>query len=167
MNEKGVAVAMAAVPDARTPAGRTVGSLGVMRQVLDRAASVEEAVAIFRGASIDFSGGPPLHYLVADAAGAGAVIEYVGGRVHVIERGSQPYIAMTNFVLTGDAPADDRYRTRGRRRSTRAQRRDDAADRRSTCCRRPSRRTRAGAPPTTSRPARSRSRWARSTAAGC
>ena len=49
MNERGVAVAMAAVPDARTPDGRAVGSLGVMRQVLDRAASVAEAVAIFRG----------------------------------------------------------------------------------------------------------------------
>jgi hypothetical protein len=111
MNEKGVAVAMAAVPAARTKDGRTVGSLGVMRQVLDGAASVQEAIAIFTAASIDFDGGPPLHYLVADATGAGAVIEYVDGQVHVIERERQPYIAMTNFVLTGDEPSDDRYRT--------------------------------------------------------
>lgn len=111
MNEKGVAVAMAAVPDARTKDGRSTGSLGVMRQVLDRAASVDEAIAIFRGASIDFSGGPPLHYLVADASGAGAVIEYVDGRVHVIPRGPQPFLAMTNFVLTGSARPDHRYRT--------------------------------------------------------
>ena len=79
MNEKGVAVAMAAVPNARTPTGRQVGSLGVMRQVLDdgrerRARRSRSS----RSASIDFSGGPPLHYLVADATGAGAVIEYVG-----------------------------------------------------------------------------------------
>src|SRR4051794_8088837 len=111
MNENGVAVAMAAVPSARTAAGRTVGSLGVMRQVLDRAASVEEAVAIFTRAAIDFGGGPPLHYLVADASGAGAVVEYVSGRVHVIRRGTKPYLAMTNFVLAGKAHPDHRYRT--------------------------------------------------------
>ena len=113
MNEKGLAVAMAAVPAARTPRlpDRTTGSLGVMRLVLDRAATVREAIAIFRRTAIDFSGGPPLHYLVADADGAGAVIEYVGGRVRVFERGSTPYIAMTNFTLAGGGPPDRRYRT--------------------------------------------------------
>ena len=53
-----------------------------MRLVLDEAASVREAVAIFRRTAIDFSGGPPLHYLVADASGDSAVVEYVDGRVH-------------------------------------------------------------------------------------
>ena len=43
MNERGVAVAMAAVPEARSPAGDAIGSLGVIRLVLDRAASVDEA----------------------------------------------------------------------------------------------------------------------------
>ena len=82
MNERGVAVAMAAVPEARSPRGDAVGSLGVMRLVLDRAANVDEAIAIFRATAVDFTGGPPLHYMVADAAGASAVIEYVRGRVH-------------------------------------------------------------------------------------
>ncbi len=107
MNERGVAVAMAAVPEARSPRGDAVGSLGVMRLVLDRAASVDEAIAIFRATAVDFTGGPPLHYMVADAAGASAVIEYVRGRVRVL----RDQRVMTNFVLTGDAPADDRYRT--------------------------------------------------------
>src|SRR3954452_12638100 len=56
MNEKGVAVAMAAVPGARTPAQpNTTGSLGVMRLVLDHAASVAQAIRIFRTTAIDFS----------------------------------------------------------------------------------------------------------------
>ena len=65
MNSKGVAVAMAAVPSARSGSGgRSTGSLGVMRLVLDRGANVGEAVAIFRRTPVDFSDGPPLHYMV-------------------------------------------------------------------------------------------------------
>ena len=82
-----------------------------MRLVLDRAANVGEALAIFRGAAVDFDGGPPLHYMVADAGGASAVVEYVHGRVRVIGRGTRPWQAMTNFVLTGARGADHRYRT--------------------------------------------------------
>jgi choloylglycine hydrolase len=111
MNEKGVAVAMAAVPEASPGPGRRVGSLGVMRLVLDRAANVDEAVRLFRQASPDFSGGPPLHYMVADARGASAVVEYVGGQVQVIARGARPWQAMTNFVLTDAHGEDHRYRT--------------------------------------------------------
>jgi choloylglycine hydrolase len=114
MNERGVAVAMAAVPSAKPGPGRLVGSLGVMGLVLDRAASVGAAFELFRAAAPDFSGGPPLHYLVADASGASAVVEYVRGRVRVIERGARPWQAMTNFVLTGARGADHRYRTAAR-----------------------------------------------------
>jgi hypothetical protein len=110
MNERGVAVAMAAVPEARAGHGRRTGSLGVMRLVLDHAASVDEAVAIFRRTAPDFSDGEPLHYMVADASGASAVIEYVDGRVRVVPRGRRPYQAMTNFVQTGAHGADHRYR---------------------------------------------------------
>jgi choloylglycine hydrolase len=110
MNERGVAVAMAAVPSARAAHGRRTGSLGVMRLVLDHAANVAEAVAIFRRTAPDFSDGEPLHYMVADASGASAVIEYVNGRVHVIGRGARPYQAMTNFIQTGAHGADHRYR---------------------------------------------------------
>ena len=111
MNERGVAVAMAAVPAARSGAGRPAGSLGVMRLVLDHAASVAEAVAIFRRTAVDFSGGPPLHYLVADPGGESAIVEYVDGRARVLPRGARPWQAMTNFVLTGAHGADERYRT--------------------------------------------------------
>jgi predicted choloylglycine hydrolase len=111
MNERGVAVAMAAVPAARSAPGRATGSLGVMRLVLDHAATVAEAAAIFRRTPNDFGDGPPLHYLVADATGASAVVEYVRGTVHVIPRDARPCQAMTNFVLTGAKGADHRYRT--------------------------------------------------------
>ena len=72
MNEAGVAVGMAAVPTADERSDRdkpAIGSLGVMREVLDHAGSVDEAVAIFSSYNIDWEGGPPLHYLVADRTG--------------------------------------------------------------------------------------------------
>ena len=72
MNERGVAVAMAAVPAARSPARGRVGARRT-RLVLDRAANVAEAVAIFRCTAVDFTGGPPLDIIIADATGASAV----------------------------------------------------------------------------------------------
>jgi choloylglycine hydrolase len=68
MNEKGLVVTMAQVPQARSPRQpRTTGQLGVMRLALDQTANVREAIAILRRTGIDFSGDPPLHYLIADA----------------------------------------------------------------------------------------------------
>jgi penicillin V acylase-like amidase (Ntn superfamily) len=55
--------------------------------------------------------GPALHYLVADASGASAVVEYVHGRVRVLPRGRRPYQAMTNFVLSTSRAHDLRART--------------------------------------------------------
>jgi penicillin V acylase-like amidase (Ntn superfamily) len=116
MNEKGLAVAMAAVPQARAPhSDWGARSLGVMRMALDQAKNVPEALGIFRTTEVDFRGGPPLHYLLADAAGRSAVVEYVAGHVRVIHRGRRPYQAMTNFVLSTSTRTqrahDRRYHT--------------------------------------------------------
>ena len=106
-----------------------------MRLVLDQAATVGEAVAIFRRTAIDFSGGPPLHYMVADASGDSAVVEYVDGRVRVIPRGERPFQAMTNFVLTGDAPRRRPLPHRDERAAP-LRRPPDAGRRRSPCSQR-------------------------------
>ena len=163
MNSKGVAVAMAAVPTARSGSGKATGSLGVMRLVLDRAASVGEAVAIFRRTAVDFSDGPPLHYMVADASGESAVVEYVDGRVQVISRGARPWQAMTNFVLTGAHGVDHRYRAAGPPRRL-AYGAASRRSRRSTCSVACASRSPAGRRPMTSAPASSTSSWARSSA---
>jgi len=108
MNEKGLVVTMAAVPHARSPhRAQATSELGVMRLALDKAADVAQAVRIFRATAVDFSGGPAIHYLVADPSGASAVIEYVGGRVRVVRNAR----AMTNFVLSTSS-ADQRAHDR-------------------------------------------------------
>ncbi|MEU4445438.1 linear amide C-N hydrolase [Actinosynnema sp. NPDC050801] len=86
MNEHGLVIGMAALDHARgelRPGRPAVGSVGVMRLVLDRARTVDEAVALLDGHNIDFDGGPGLHYLVADATGASAVVEFLNGGLRV------------------------------------------------------------------------------------
>lgn len=113
MNAEGLAIGLAAVPDARPgarPDRPTVGSVRIIRLVLDTAATVEEAVRVFEDHNIDFSDGPPLHYLVADATGKSVAIEFVDGEVVAL-----PTQAAVNFTLSGTDEstrrADSRYRT--------------------------------------------------------
>lgn len=103
MNERGLAVGLAADDSGRAgrEAGRpTVGGVRVLRLILDHAATVAQAVELLGGYDIDFSGGPALHYLFADATGASAVVEFVDGRTEV-SRGGPPWQALTNFRLAG------------------------------------------------------------------
>lgn len=115
MNERGLAVGLAAddAATARPVAGRpTVGSVRVLRLVLDQAATVDEAVAVFNRHNLDFEGGPPLHYLLADARGASAVVEFVDGALRV-EKGRGSWQALTNVPVIGVPEerrrADHRY----------------------------------------------------------
>jgi hypothetical protein len=117
MNAKGLVVGMATVPHWRPgadPARRTVGSVRIMRLVLDGAATVDEALEVFGRYNVDPSGSPPLHYMVADAAGRSAIVEFVDGAM-VVHRGQGPWQAMVNFAVTGSTEqsrqADHRYRT--------------------------------------------------------
>lgn len=115
MNERGLAIGLAADDGARAdpvPGRPTVGSVRIQRLVLDRAATVAEAVALFGRHNLDFSGGPALHYLIADATGASAVVEFVDGRMRV-EQGRTPWRALTNEPVVGVPEqrrrADHRY----------------------------------------------------------
>ena len=74
----------------RRPGRTLVGSVRVMRLVLEQARTVPQAVAVLQKYDLDFSGGPPLHYFVADPTGASAIVEFVGGRFTVIPRGRSP-----------------------------------------------------------------------------
>ncbi|WP_327356942.1 C45 family peptidase [Streptomyces sp. NBC_01304] len=119
MNDKGVAIGMASVTSAEPPpGGKPIGSVRIQRLVLDRADSVPEALRLFKTYAPDFTGGPPLHYVVADAAGRSALVEYVDGKV-VVHRGEATWNAAVNFIMTGsdraEQQADDRYRTLGAR----------------------------------------------------
>ena len=102
MNEAGLAVGMAAVPDGGMvpdPDKETVDSLMVIRKILDGAATIEEAEEIIRAYNIDWGGGPPLHYLVAEASGRSALIEFSRGEILLLEN-QTPWQAATNFLVS-------------------------------------------------------------------
>jgi hypothetical protein len=87
MNEHGLVVGMAAVPESKMPDDpdkETIGSLAIIRKMLDHARDVDEAVAILGSYNIAWSGGPALHYLVADASGRAALVEFYQGKMTVI-----------------------------------------------------------------------------------
>jgi hypothetical protein len=116
MNEHGLVIGMAAVPDTsmpNDPAHDTIGSLGIMREVLDHARTVDEAVAIFEQYNIDMSGGPTIHYLIADATGRSMLVEFWDGEM-IVQQNAQSWDMATNFVrATAKDPESMcwRYRT--------------------------------------------------------
>ncbi len=120
MNEKGLAIGMAAVIRDRMPFDpnlETVDSLGIIREMLDHAATVDEAVQIIGSHNIDM-GDVPLHYLIGSAAGDSALVEFRGGEMKVL-RNETAWQAATNFVVSamnghpeGECPRYDRISRR-------------------------------------------------------
>lgn len=101
MNDQGLAVACMAVPYAENfidSTKVTLGSLAYMRFVLDFAKNIEEALTLWEQYNVDFTDGPPLHYLISDLGGNSAVIEFVGGEMKII-RNQFPWQVSTNFIL--------------------------------------------------------------------
>lgn len=108
MNELGLAVGMAAVPQGDAPFDPSLPSvddLELIRWMLDRAGTVDEAVDVLRGANIVWGNGPPIHYLIADATGAAALVEYVDGEM-VVLLNERPWHLATNFFVSraGEGP---------------------------------------------------------------
>ena len=100
MNEKGLAITSLAVPEAEAPYYSdkvTLNTTTAMRLVLDNAATVEEAVDLLRQYNIYFSNGIACHYLIADASGHSAIVEYINQELCIVETDEEYQIA-SNFI---------------------------------------------------------------------
>ena len=108
MNEKGLGVGMMAVDHAEGSRGQgrpRIGELGLIRVLLDRAASVAEALSLMENYDVELED-PPIHYFLADRSGDAAVVEYLGGRMRVFRSGKRWQLA-TNFLLA-EVPEEGR-----------------------------------------------------------
>jgi len=102
MNEMGVAIGMNALDEAQSPydpSKVTIGELQLIRLVLDYASSTREAITLIQQYNIRMEN-PPIHYLIADSSGHSVIIEFVNGRMEIIDN-SNPWQVTTNFVITG------------------------------------------------------------------
>lgn len=104
MNEKGFAVSVNMIkdPDAtaqETAPGKTpLNFTAAIRLLLNRAATVREAVDLLGAYDLCIPGGGQLfHFAIADSLGDSMVAEWIGGRMYVTETP-----AVTNFYLTPD-----------------------------------------------------------------
>jgi len=117
MNEHGLAIGMASVDYEcgypSDPEKRDVGDLMMMREVLEAAATVDEAIAFLETINPVSQGGPNTHYLIADRTPSAALIEYHDGAMYVFRSGADtPWQLGTNFpvVLTEGNPVGHCWR---------------------------------------------------------
>ena len=109
INEKGLCTSIMALPKqpARQDSGKhKVGSTIIMRLFLDRCATVEEALELVDNLDIchDLKTGSGYHYMVADASGDCAVIEFdreEGWKTMVVRKGEgENSMLVTNHLLS-------------------------------------------------------------------
>jgi len=101
MNEMGFAVGMMSITHAEggdDPTKVTLGSLELMRLLLDYAENVDEAIHLIKDYNVDFDD-IPVHYMIVDKEGQSAIIEYIDGKPLVI-RNEEVWQVSTNFLIT-------------------------------------------------------------------
>jgi len=113
VNEKGLAVGVLLIdtePTNQQTEKVDLTTTAAIRLMLDRAATVEEAVALLQSIDMHASANSCYHFHIADAKGGSVVVEYIGDEMSVVSSR-----AATNFLLTpgdyGFGKGQDRYET--------------------------------------------------------
>jgi hypothetical protein len=102
INEKGLAVGILQILDKPTmqKTGKVpITSTTAIRMLLDKAATVDEAVALLNKYDMHSSANSCYHYQITDAAGNSVIVEYIDNEMQVVKPDGK-YQAATNFFLT-------------------------------------------------------------------
>lgn len=108
MNRSGLAVATYSVPACRppeTPAKRRLLWSVVIRMLLDRAHTLDEALALIDSVNVVIEPQNDLQFFIGDAQGHSAVVAWVDGKTTVVRK-QGPWQAVTNFVQFNATEAD-------------------------------------------------------------
>lgn len=102
INEKGLTVAVLRIGD--EPTNQDTGKVDIttttaIRLMLDKAADVEEALALLEQYDMHSSAGSCYHFQISDARGKSVVVEYVDNEYEVIPAKNN-YQMVTNFLLS-------------------------------------------------------------------
>lgn len=118
VNEKGLAVGVLLIDTEATHQETDrvdITTTTAIRLMLDRCATVDEAVDLLSQYDMHASGNRCYHFQIADASGDSVVVEYIDNEMRLVEPGEEGYQAATNFLLTpGDydfGGGQDRYET--------------------------------------------------------
>lgn len=100
MNEKGLVVELMWLDGTRYPEDTDprpgIGVLQWIQYQLDNCSTIDEVIATDKKIRIDENAATPLHYLVADASGRAATIEFLNGKMVVHKDKTLPYPVLTN-----------------------------------------------------------------------
>ena len=99
MNEKGLVVELMWLAGTTYPTADSRGALSELQWIqyqLDNSASVQEVIASNKVVRISQKDAVPLHYLVADAIGNAATIEFIKGKMVVHQNKDLPFPVLTN-----------------------------------------------------------------------
>lgn len=99
MNEKGLCASVNMIQDSDTIDQNTdkpdITTTTAIRLLLDKAATVDEAIELLEGFDMHASFGYMVHFAIADNMGKSVAVEYIGNEMSVIETP-----ILTNFYLT-------------------------------------------------------------------
>ena len=99
MNEKGLAIGLLAVPEAQGPVDNkiTLSTTTIIRLVLDKASTVQEAIGLMKQYNVYFSADIYCHFLIADRNGDSALVEYWDGELKTVTT-PDDYQVASNFI---------------------------------------------------------------------
>ena len=101
MNEKGLVVELMWLDETRYPIADDRPAIGVLQWIqyqLDNCATIDEVIASDKKLRIASVGTTPLHYLIADAKGNAATIEFLEGKMTVHKGNDLSQPVLTNSV---------------------------------------------------------------------
>lgn len=101
MNEKGLVVELMWLDETKYPSADNRPAIGVLQWIqyqLDNCTTIDEVIATDKKLRISPTGTTPLHYLIADARGHVATIEFLNGKMVVHTGNDLAFPVLTNNI---------------------------------------------------------------------